>query len=230
MTGISTVYGGLAFDSILLNKWKSGPVGGEPRTSSDDSPVPYASFPYEVQLWHATSFGNGNFSSPYSSSQQRDSIRLASKYSGYRIYIQSTEMATTPSVADGLYINQLWSNVGVAPPYYKWDLHVVLRDAGNSVKHDWLIDWSPHMFQPGDYTLDTTLSLNSSDTCTNCSLEIIVKDPNDYSQPMSLALSSPTRNSDGSYTVRSGFNIAAETAATKQQEGLRIRKWFKISN
>ncbi len=129
-------YQGNQFSTLIMNKWKVGPIVGEPlgdsASVSQGGPCDYWDFPGEVTKYHATSFGNGNIANP-GSSCAADNVRAASKATGYRMILASGALTKSVGADRALGVELGWQNVGLAPPYHAWTTTFELRDASNAV-------------------------------------------------------------------------------------------------
>jgi hypothetical protein len=199
-----TTYGGLVFKTAIINMYKTAPVVGEPNAVATDSP-PYIDLPREIRLYHATSFGNGNWSS-LAAQGTKDSILLSSKLSGHRLQIDSVKIEQVIQPNTPFTIATYWANTGLAPAYYKWNVVYKLYD----YKTDTLMASYSSYFKPYLFLPTTTDSLvTETFTAPNAAainnngyrLKVVVQDPVAYMKPMQLYHSNPARNTDGSYTL-----------------------------
>ncbi len=202
-------YNGQSIASLILNKYKFAPVTGEPLnglTNSFDCGSPYCHLITEVNLYHGSSFGNGNLASPGSSTTQAN-LQQASRIAGYRLVLTGGAMNTvlTPGLAFNISLN--WQNIGLAPTYENWNVVYELRNSSGGVVWTSNSSFKPKLFLPSgtpsvvseNFTLPATVSSGTY------SLNLIIKDPNNYKKPLPLAITG--RNADGSYLLRSNITV-----------------------
>ncbi|HEU4608908.1 MAG TPA: DUF4832 domain-containing protein, partial [Chitinophagaceae bacterium] len=196
-------YNGMRFDTVIRNRWKYGPIIGEPNTSTSSTPN-YGDLPREIRLYHANSFGNGNYfgGSGISSQATKDSIIAASKACGYRLILEAGNMTTTLSGGLPFSISLNWKNVGVAPTYEHWNVTYELRNSSNVAVWTGNSSFQPYLFLPSasaqvvtdNFTLPANISPGTY------SMVLVVRDPNGYRKPLPLAIKG--RAADGSYLLR----------------------------
>ncbi len=202
-------YNGQSIASLILNKYKFAPVTGEPLnglTNSFDCGSPYCHLITEVNLYHGSSFGNGNLASPGSSTTQAN-LQQASRIAGYRLVLTGGAMNTvlTPGLAFNISLN--WQNIGLAPTYENWNVVYELRNSSGGVVWTSNSSFKPKLFLPSgtpsvvseNFTLPATVSSGTY------SLNLIIKDPNNYKKPLPLAITG--RNADGSYLLRNNITV-----------------------
>lgn len=186
-----TVYSGMRFDTAIMNRWKVAPIVGEPQDGSTAGT--FGDLVRQVQFYHATSFGNGNFNiaSNASNATVQANFRAASKVAGYRLTITGGNLS-----ASSITLN--WSNTGVAPVYEDWDAMIELRSGSKVI---WTVKskFVPRLFLPGAATVTDVLPTGSGD------LYLIIRDPNSYRKPMPLAITG--QNADGSYLIQADVTI-----------------------
>jgi hypothetical protein len=215
-------WGQSTFDGILLNSnynysgslrtkirdiWKKGRITGEP--SIDGANVTYNGGQYyrmaiEADSFHMSMLENGNWASY--STQMGDTIRLAEKRMGYKYALTAGSMPTTPTVNQNAAVSITWHNLGVAPMYdRRFKIRYRLRSSGGTLLQT--LNSSLQLYlQHNDTTHVDQLQFNQ--TCTGCKLEIVVIDSLGYiTAPIKLSITQPAQNGDGSYTLRSSFNI-----------------------
>jgi len=197
-------FAGLVFKDSIMARWKTAPITGEP---PGWNPNNFADLESQVRLYHANSFGNGNYgTTPTSTIKSR--VRASSKACGYRLVIESGSMT---KACRNISITLNWKNVGLAPAYEQWDVLFQLKNAANAIAWTGSSQFKPKLFLPAttasaitdNFTLPADLPAGSYN------LTLAVKDPNGYRDPLPLAITG--RNTDGSYTL-SQITIAAGPA------------------
>ena len=196
-------YQGTQFKTLIMDKWKVGPIVGEPLNSSasvNNGTCDYYDFVNEVTKYHATSFGNGNIPNP-GSTCAADNVRAASKATGYRIILASGALTQTVGADRALGALLAWQNVGLAPPYHAWTATFELRDASNAVVWSGDSSVALKMFLPANAATNVTdtFTLPKSLATGAYTLHVALRDPSGYRPPMALAIQG--RAADGSYVV-----------------------------
>jgi len=193
MAGNNLTYNGSpAFKTFILDKYKYAPVTGEPNPVNSTM----TDLLNHVSLYHATSFGNGNFGSYPSDIAVRDRIRESFKKCGYRIELKSGS-ATTSSGKLSITLN--WQNTGISPTYESWDVVYELVSSNTVV---WAANstFKPKLFQPS--TTATPITDVFTDVPSgNYTLRIRIKETSNYRANLPIAIKG--RNSDGSYNLGS---------------------------
>lgn len=188
-------FNGVVFKNLIMERWKTAPVTGEPAPFSNDM----ADLERQIRLYHATSFGNGNYgNSPNSSVRER--VRAASKASGYRFSIKSGEAPGTITRNTAFTIHTDWQNTGIAPTYENWDVVFELQN-GNSVVWSGRSKKVLKLFLPAASATRTTdnFTVPGSVLPGTYKLVVRVKDPANFRPNIQLAING--KNSDGSYTI-----------------------------
>lgn len=198
----TTTYSGLLFSTAIMDRWKTSPIVGEPiQTGPVYNSCAYGAMEDQVTLYHATSFGNGNYSST-SASCMRDHIRAASKATGYRLVLEGGAVTSNFLSGTPFTINLNWKNVGITPVYEIWDVVYELRDeTTNTLIWSGYSTFNPKLFLPQVSATSITdkFTLPSTITTGDYKLNVIIKDPKGYRAPLPLAIEG--RNPDGSYTL-----------------------------
>lgn len=189
-------YNGLVFKDSIMVRYKSAPITGEPPSWI---PNDYADLVRQINLYHANSFGNGNYgtNSPNLTIQAR--VKEASKAAGYRLLITGGKVDVSGQT---LTVGVDWRNVGLAPNYENWDVIYQLVGGGQTYELG-KSNFKIRLFQP-NLTTSTriTESFQTMAPAGTYELRVIIKDPTNYRAPLPLALNG--RNSDGSYTLVTG--------------------------
>lgn len=110
-------YNGVKFSSLILEKWKTAPVVGEP-TADYSETGDYTDLMREVTLYHASNIGNGNFSQYPINAVQKGNVIAAFNFTGYRIGIVKGNVTFG---TDKMTIAIDWTNTGVAPVYENYE-------------------------------------------------------------------------------------------------------------
>jgi hypothetical protein len=180
-----------------MDRWKSAPITGEPPSWN---PGDYFDLERQVRLYHATSFGNGNYGPEMNSTiQQR--VRAASKATGYRLKIINGQAPDTLVRNKAFTIKTVWQNIGITPTYENWNVVFELQNEANAAVWSGNSTRVLRLFLPaatGSATTDN-FTLPASIPAGTYKLVIRVKDPSNYRPNISLAING--RNPDGSYTL-----------------------------
>ena len=208
----STTYNGWRADTAIMNRWKVARVTGEPSTDPNAGaphPVVYGDIVRQVKLYHATSFGNGNFGGGIGAQATKDSIILASKYCGYRLLPEGGNMSTSLTRGMPFSITLNWRNLGLTPTYDDWNVVFELRGAGNTVLWSGTSAFNPKLFLPSGTATPITdnFVLPLSVPAGTYNMVMIIRDPRGYRKPLPLAITG--RATDGSYLLRSILVTAA---------------------
>ena len=215
-------FNGIVFKDSLMARWKIAPIMGEPSAADvgggggSDGPVPYYDLPRQVRFYHATSFGNGNYGgyNVSGNAQIRDSVRMASKLSGYRLTPSGGTMTDVIASNSPFSITVNWKNIGVAPVYDNWNIWYELRDATEKVIWSDKSSFKLRLFLPATtataHVDNFTLPAISG---SGLKLVMIIKDPKNYLPPLPLSITG--RQADGSYILRTGISIQTGTASNQ---------------
>jgi Domain of unknown function (DUF4832) len=212
-----TVFSGFRFDSAINNRYKYAPVVGEPADLGFAlyRGKPFGDMPRQMKFYHVNSFGNGNLDKSLNDPDALENIRTSSKIAGYRLVLTDGNMTPTLKPGAGFNITIGWQNIGAAPLYENWKVIFELRNTAG------VVIWSGNsVFDPA-----SILPYNKANSITDhfnlppaipkgtCSLNLIVRDPKGYRQPLPLAIAG--RNADGSYLIRSNIIIGTSDSAGK---------------
>jgi hypothetical protein len=220
LTANPATYNGQKFSDLVMNKWKYAPIGGEPANGGNDKTgadastscgYPMCDLVNEVNLFHLSSFGNGNYgTASKSNAQMTAAIRAASLACGYRLVLTGGSMTTNLSSGSAFNITLNWQNIGVAPVYENWNVVYELRDASGKVVWTGTSAFTPKAFLPqGSPTAASDNFTLGSVSPGTYSMYLIVRDPVNYKKPLPLAITG--RNSDGSYLLRSNITVGTGT-------------------
>jgi hypothetical protein len=183
------------FKTLFLEKWKNAPITGEPNPGV--APITgMADLIGQVNLYHHTSFGNGNY--PDGSAlplATRNTIRAAFKRAGYRLILTGGKAVTsTGSIA----ITLNWQNIGITPTYENWDVVYELVSSSGAVTTLGTSSVKPKLILPATTptVVVDTFSENVTGTYT---LRMVVKDPSGYRQPAPIAIQG--RSASGYYNL-----------------------------
>jgi hypothetical protein len=215
LSGNDFLNGSILYSNYFLNKWKTSLVIGEPANDltgvSRNPPgngTPYGDLLREVNLYHATSFGNGNYPISASNTSLQSNIRAASFASGYRVGIDSLRMNSTATAGAANNVALYWYNKGIAPVYDNWNVTYQLRDAGNIVRYSQNSNFSLKLFyKVGDSLVSEALNVPITLAPGTYNLYMIITDPNGYMQP--FPLNNTGRQTDGSYVLKNNITVIA---------------------
>jgi hypothetical protein len=208
-------YNGSALSTLIVNKYKYAPVTGEPLgglTSSYSCGSPYCDIINEMNLYHGSSFGNGNWSNSGSSSIQSNA-QQASRMAGYRIILTGGSMTTTLAPNSSFNITLNWQNIGLAPAYENWNVTYELRNSSGTAVWTGNSAFKVKLFQPSGSPSSSSSTFTLSGVSQGTySLYLVIRDPNGYKLPFPLAITG--RNSDGSYLLRSNVTVGSSSSPT----------------
>ena len=182
----------------ILNRWKSSTITGEPPGWVDNS---YIDLPNQVNTYHATSFGNGNYNQNLDLTTANN-VRAAFKLCGYRLIITT---GTAPQVITrgvSFNIEANWQNTGIAPAYNNWTVQYELQNTVTSA-----VVWTGtsskvlRKFRNDQGIVETTdlLTVPVDVVAGTYKLVVRVKDPLGYRPDMRLMVTG--RNADGTFTI-----------------------------
>jgi len=187
-------FNGLVFRDSIMTRWRTAPITGEPPSWI---PNDYADLERQIKLYHATSFGNGNYgtNTPNSVIQQR--VKVSSKAAGHRIV--STGGSFTAG-ASSISITTKWQNVGQCPMYDNWNVVYELVNSSGQVTTLGTSSFKLRLFLPSNTPTEVTDVFPLSVPSGTYTLRMVVKDPAGYRSPAYLQIQG--RNSDGSYNIK----------------------------
>jgi hypothetical protein len=178
-------FNGVVLKNLIMERWKYAPITGEPMPSGNSM----TDLVRQIKLYHATSFGEGNYGN-VSGSTLVNNIREAANIAGYRLQVTSGSFTTGKNGN----ITVTWENTGVAPTYENWEVIYELKDG------DKLVWFGKSSFNPKLFHGTKTVTDNYELPTGDLSLYIRVIDPTGYRQPLPLA--NAGRLSDGSYKLK----------------------------
>lgn len=170
-------YNGKALKDLILNKWKTAPVTGEPMNGA-----PTSLLVSQIKMFHASSFGNGNFGVSLTSAQAQI-VKDAAAAAGCRLTI--TGGSVTSGANGSITLN--WSQQQ-APTYEDW--RVVFQVNGTIIG---ISAFNPKLFIGSNKFTDNLPNIPAG------KLTILITDPKGYRKPMTLGITG--QNPDGSYTL-----------------------------
>lgn len=176
------VFNGVQLKTLIMDKWKTAPITGEPCCNSG-----YAQLPAQVTKYHVNSFGNGNYGSVTNSN-----VVNASKLAGPRITLIG---GTTTTSAGTVVVTLNWSNIGTTPVYTNWNAILKLR-GGNTIVQEIVSSFDLKLFLPGTKITTDTITGIPAGIYT---IDLEIQDATGYRAPYPLAISG--RQSDGSYSL-----------------------------
>jgi hypothetical protein len=209
-------YNSLQFSNQILNVYKNAPVVGEPLNTQSTVTAAcgsmYCDLPRQIQLYHTSSFGNGNFPDAGNSGLQSN-VRTASRLSGYRIVLTGGNMTTTLGQNASFNISLNWQNIGLAPSYENWTTTFELRNSSGGVAWSGNSSFKMKLFQPSGSATTVSDNFTLSGVSPGAySLYLIIRDPNGYKKPFPLAIKG--RNDDGSYLLRNKVTVGTSSTLT----------------
>lgn len=197
-------FGGMRFDTAILNRYKYAPIVGEPPGWA----VTYNELEGQVRLYHVSSFGNSNYGGA-NTTTIGNNIRAASKAAGYRITLEGGTAPTAIATGTPFNVTLNWKNVGIAPIYENWNTIYELKNASNATVWSGTSNFKVTRFLPqaNNTPFTDNFTLPATVPAGTYRLVVSVKDPNSYRQPLPLAVTG--RGTDGSYTVVNSVTVTA---------------------
>lgn len=188
-------FNGLVFKDSIMARWKRAPITGEP---PGWNPSEFSDLERQVRLYHASSFGNGNYGggTAPSSLTTRDRIRAASKASGYRLVITGGQLSTN---AGSVKVSINWQNTGIAPTYENWQIVYELVNSSGGVVWTGNSVFKLRHFLPQSTPSNVTETFTAVLPAGDLQFRVTVKDPTGYRAPLQLAIQG--RNNNGNYTM-----------------------------
>ena len=206
-------YGNWRADTALQNRWRYSLNTGEPLNgTSTCCPLYYDIRNQLLNTCHYATFGNGNYGS--NSQQTFDTIRTVFKLAGFRYNFNGGYMTTTLFPNQNFNVALNWRNVGNAPIYQKrWRVVYQLKTSSDVEVKKWVSKFNPFLFLPSstDSIVAETFNVGNVPVGTTYKLTIKVEDTVGLLSPLFIAINSPTRNSDGSYTLRSNITVSSSS-------------------
>lgn len=180
-------FNGVQLKTLIMERWKTSPITGEPMPSGNNM----TDLVRQIKLYHATSFGEGNYGD-VSGSTLVNNIKEAANAAGYRIQVKDGSITTGTNGS----IKVTWENVGQGPTYENWNTVFELK-SGSTVVWTGNSSFKAKLFLPGSITVtDNFPNIPSG----NYVLTVKLVDPAGYRAPLPLA--NRGRNTDGSYTLK----------------------------
>lgn len=187
-----TFNGSVPFKNIILEKYKNAPITGEPYPGSLDM----SDLLRQVNLYHPTSIGNGNYGAYPSNITVRNRIRDAFKKCGYRLEPKGGNV----SLSSGqLSITINWQNVGISPTYEDWNVVFELVYPSGGIAWSSSSSFKPKLFLPQASPTPITDNFPVNLPSGIYTLRMIVKENSGYRQPMPLQITG--RQANGSYNL-----------------------------
>jgi len=172
-----TYAGSAPFKEYILAKWKTAPITGEPLPGGLDM----TDLMRQVQTYHTTSVGNGNYGPYPSDPNTRARIRAAFAACGYKLRVSG---GTFTNTASALSLTLNWENGGIGVPLEQWDVEVLVKDSGGQVVETLVSEFTPFLMLPG--TVAAVDSLPLTLPAGDYTLAVRVVDPAGYRAPMPL--------------------------------------------
>lgn len=185
----SKSFNGIPLRGLIMDKWKTAPVTGEPMpgTAADLSDLPR-----QINLYHATSFGNGNYG-PRPNATQTEFVEEAASIAGHKLAIMGGTYTNTDKA---LNITLNWLNGGNCPTYENWDVILTLKGAIEITSKSRFV---PKLFLPQPTPTPVSDTVAIAAPAGEYQLSIRVIDPTGYREP--LPLYNEGRQADGSYNL-----------------------------
>lgn len=174
--------------ALIMERYKVAPITGEPMPSGNNM----SDLLRQVLLYHATSFGDGNYGGISNLAEITENVKNASNACGYKLQIESGNF--TPN-GNALSITLNWKNGGIGPTYEDWQVILFLRNTTAQI----VSTFKPELFLPAATASAVTDSSVFSVPAGTYPLAVKVIDPKGYRDPMPLY--NAGRQADGSYNL-----------------------------
>lgn len=204
-------YGTWRADTAIRNRWKYSLNTGEPLNGNGTCcPLYYDIRNQIVNTAHWSQFGNGNY--PNSDQSTFDTMQAVFKLAGYRYNINGGYMTTTLGQNSNFNIVLNWRNVGNGPIYHKrWRVVYQLKNSSDVEIKKWTSKFNIFLYLPDtkDSVVNDIFNLGNVPIGSSYKLTVKIEDTTGLCSPLFLAINSPLRNSDGSYTLRSNITVTS---------------------
>lgn len=181
----------------IMSRWVTSPITGEPMPSGnamDD-------LLRQINLYHATSFGDGNYGNVADQARLANNVKAASNAAGFKLALMSGTYTSTNSA---LSVTLNWRNGGIGNCYENYDVIIFLKNGQGQNVAQVVSKFKPKLFQPS--SLNTAFTDSLAFNLAVGSYTLAVKITDGYRDP--LPLYNTGRQSDGSYHLGS-ITVAA---------------------
>jgi hypothetical protein len=190
-----------ADQDLVLNRWKTAPLMVE----SFGPPQSFqAGLVEQVEKYHISAIGNGNFASRWDNifTKDQNAVLAAGRRTGYRFAI--TEAAIPQDIERGadIPLRTLWMNQGVTPSYEHWNVEYSLwKEHGKSPAAQVISGLNLQTLLPAEQPLAVRDTLKPGKRVAKGDYELHVKvvDPAGYRNPLRLAIEGALP--DGAYSL-----------------------------
>lgn len=182
-------FNGVIFKNLIMDRYRFAPITGEPAPSGNTM----TDLVRQINLYHATSFGDGNYGSVGDVNLLRQNVAAAATAAGYKLQIVSGTFTNTNSSVN-ITIN--WANLGLASVYEDWTVKYQLKNSGGAVVAEKESSFKPKLFLGTFSVTDTFLISLAAGTYQ---LSVIIQAPGRDPMP----LYNGSRAADGSYPLGS---------------------------
>lgn len=127
--------------TLIMDRWKYAPITGEPMPSGDNM----NDLLRQVLLYHATSFGDGNYGGISNLTEISNNVKAASNACGYKLQIESGNFTLNGSA---LSVTLNWKNGGIGPTYEDWQVLLILKKSDGTTAAQSVSLFKPKLFLP----------------------------------------------------------------------------------
>lgn len=179
------------FNAIIMQRWKFAPLVGEPENNGEALPT----LVNQLQFYNQSSIGNGNYTR---STTADNNMRTAASLCGYKIALTGGRVTYNNKAVT---ISLDWKNSGIAPTYESWNVEYQVTTAAGTVAWSDNSTFKPRLFLPLPAATTVVENFAFANTLQpgTYSLNIIVKDPNNYRDPLPLSIKG--RTAQGAYKL-----------------------------
>lgn len=185
--------GSAPFKTWIMERWKTSPITGEPPAWIPDN---YSQLESQIRLYHATSFGNGNYGTNTPNTTIQDRVKASSKAAGYRLQIENGSFSNTNN---SIMVALNWRNAGIAPTYEDWTVQLLIKNSAGTVVSQGVSSFKPKRFLPATTPTTVTDTVSFSVPVGTYTLAVRLVDPTGYRKPMPLYINGGL--ADGSYNL-----------------------------
>jgi hypothetical protein len=206
---------GVQGSELILNRWREAPVGGEPFGANTVEYSNVSNLLNEVNLYHASMVGNGNFGLGSLPDALKNNFRAAAKRMGYRLQITNATYDDIVSQGSPMSVSLTWRNVGIAPVYEDWVVTYEIRNKSNQLVYSSPSSHNLKLWYPGEnvsQVVNDTIQIPTNIPTGLYDVNLIIKDPTGYRNPLPLAIRN--RQADGSYRLFTDVTIVSSSTPT----------------
>lgn len=180
-------FNGVVFKNLIMDRYRFAPITGEPMPSGNAM----NDLLRQINLYHATSFGDGNYGSVSDQGTLINNVKAAATAAGYKLQITGGTFTNTNTSVSST-IN--WQNIGVGPTYEDWNVILVLKSSTGAVIAEKVSAYKPKLFLGSTSATDSFI-INAPAGTYTLAVKLVApgRDP--------MPLYNEGRQADGSYNL-----------------------------